>query len=114
MCGVRLGDLGVSQATLSQHPGILHEIPVTRRSPLTMADVSIATTLDCRGLVCPLPVVKLSAAIKAVPVGAVIEMLATDPGATADLEAYQRQTGHALLEHSESNGVLRFLIRRGK
>jgi tRNA 2-thiouridine synthesizing protein A len=47
-------------------------------------------------------------------VGAVIEMLATDPGSVPDLEAYQKQTGHRLLEHSEAQGVFRFLVQRAK
>ena len=79
-----------------------------------MSAVEIASTLDCKGLVCPLPVIKLSKAIKAAAQGAVIELLATDPGAVADLEAFERQTGHKVLERSESNGVFRFLVQRAK
>jgi tRNA 2-thiouridine synthesizing protein A len=74
--------------------------------------VSVTTTLDCSGLVCPLPVIKLSKAIKAAPSGAVIELLATDPGAVADLAAFEKQTGHRVLERSEANGVFRFLVQR--
>lgn len=79
-----------------------------------MTDATVASTLDCRGLVCPLPVIKLSKAIKAVQVGQVIEMLATDPGSVPDLEAFQKQTGHRLLEHSEAGGVFRFLVQRSR
>jgi len=68
--------------------------------------------LDCTGLVCPLPVIKLSKALKAAAPGAVIELLATDPGSVADLEAFERQTGHRVLERSEANGVFRFLVQR--
>lgn len=53
-----------------------------------MTEVQIAQTLDCRGLVCPMPVIKLSKAVKTVDKGAVIEMLATDPGSVPDLEAF--------------------------
>ena len=77
-----------------------------------MSAVDITSTLDCTGLVCPLPVIKLSKAIKAAAPGAVIELLATDPGAVADLEAFQRRTGHRVLERSESNGIFRFLVQR--
>ena len=77
-----------------------------------MSAVEITSTLDCTGLVCPLPVIKLSKAIKAAAPGAVIELLATDPGAVADLEAFQRRTGHRVLERSESNGIFRFLVQR--
>jgi len=74
----------------------------------------IASTLDCKGLLCPLPVIKLSKAIKASAPGAVIELLATDPGSVADLEAFARQTGHQLLERSEASGVFRFLVQRAR
>ena len=77
-----------------------------------MSAVEITSTLDCTGLVCPLPVIKLSKAIKVAAPGAVIELLATDPGAVADLEAFQRRTGHRVLERSESNGIFRFLVQR--
>ncbi len=70
------------------------------------------TTLDCRGLVCPLPVVRLSSTLKTLEVGDVVELLATDPGAVADLEAFERRTGHRVLERSEHGGVLRFLVQR--
>ena len=72
----------------------------------------VVSTLDCRGLVCPVPVIKLSKAIKGVTPGTVIEMLATDPGSVPDLEAFEKQTGHRVLERSEADGVYRFLVQR--
>lgn len=74
----------------------------------------IASTIDCRGLLCPLPVIKLAKAVKAVPAGAVVELLATDPGSVPDLEAFEKQTGHRVLERSESEGVFRFLVQRAQ
>lgn len=68
--------------------------------------------LDCRGLLCPLPVIKTNKAIKSLAVGQVLEMLATDPGSKPDMLAWSRQTGHELLEVEEQDGVYRFLIRR--
>ena len=79
-----------------------------------MSEVDIAQTLDCRGLVCPMPVIKLSKAIKAIEKGAVLEMLATDPGSVPDLEAFRRQTGHEIVAQSQRDGVFRFLVRRTK
>jgi tRNA 2-thiouridine synthesizing protein A len=72
----------------------------------------VTVTLDCKGLVCPLPVLKLSRAIKALAVGGVVELWATDPGSVPDLEAFERQTGHKVLERSEADGVFRFLVQR--
>ena len=69
-------------------------------------------TLDAKGLNCPLPILKARKALKEVPAGGTLEILATDPGSVADFEAFCRQTGNELLEHSEDNGVYRFLIKK--
>jgi tRNA 2-thiouridine synthesizing protein A len=79
-----------------------------------VSGVDVAAMLDCRGLACPMPVIKLSRAIKTVALGAVVEMLATDPGSVPDLEAFEKQTGHRVLDRSETNGVFRFLVQRTK
>lgn len=76
--------------------------------------VKVQQTLDCRGLLCPLPVIKLSKAIKTVQVGEVLEMLATDPGSVPDMEGFQNQTGHEIVSSEQRNGVYRFLVRRTK
>ncbi|MGB5629906.1 MAG: sulfurtransferase TusA family protein [Woeseiaceae bacterium] len=69
-------------------------------------------TLDAKGLNCPLPILKARKALKEVPVEGILEILATDPGAVADFQAFCRQTGNELLEHSEEGGVYRFLIKK--
>jgi tRNA 2-thiouridine synthesizing protein A len=69
-------------------------------------------TLDAKGLNCPLPILKARKALKEVPPGGTLEILATDPGAVADFQAFCRQTGNELLEHSEEDSVYRFLIKR--
>jgi tRNA 2-thiouridine synthesizing protein A len=81
----------------------------------TMADpTKLQQTLDCRGLLCPLPIIKLSKAIKTIPVGEVLEMLATDPGSVPDVKAFQSQTGHVIVSSEQQAGLYRFLIRRSK
>jgi tRNA 2-thiouridine synthesizing protein A len=69
-------------------------------------------TLDAKGLNCPLPILKARKALKEVPAGGTLEILATDPGAVADFEAFCRQTGNELVEHSENDSIYRFLIKR--
>ncbi|MFQ5947042.1 MAG: sulfurtransferase TusA family protein [Anaerolineae bacterium] len=76
--------------------------------------MKIAQTLDCKGLLCPMPIIKLSKVIKGIQVGEVIEMLATDPGSVPDMEAFQAQTGHEIAAREERSGVYRFLVRRTK
>jgi tRNA 2-thiouridine synthesizing protein A len=68
--------------------------------------------LDTRGLMCPMPIIKATKAIKEVPTGGTLEVLATDPGSVGDFEAFCKRGRHALVESGESGGVFRFLIRR--
>jgi tRNA 2-thiouridine synthesizing protein A len=68
--------------------------------------------LDAKGLNCPLPILKAKKALKDVPAGGTLEILATDPGAVADFAAFCRTTGNELVEHSEEGGVYRFLLRK--
>ena len=69
-------------------------------------------TLDAKGLNCPLPILKARKALKEVPTDGTLEILATDPGSVADFEAFCRQTGNELVEHSEDSGTYRFLIKK--
>jgi tRNA 2-thiouridine synthesizing protein A len=68
--------------------------------------------LDAKGLNCPLPILKAKKALKEVPAGGTLEILATDPGAVADFQAFCRTTGNELIEHSEEGGVYKFLLRK--
>ena len=77
-----------------------------------MTEPKVDLVLDCRGTLCPMPVIRLSQAIKKIGVGQVIEMLTTDPGSVPDMEAWSKQTGHQLLSRKEREGVYTFYIRR--
>ena len=73
----------------------------------------IAATLDATGLLCPLPVLKARRALKPLAPGAVLEVLATDPGAVKDFAHFCETTGCELLKSSEQpGGVLRFRLRK--
>jgi tRNA 2-thiouridine synthesizing protein A len=74
--------------------------------------IAIAKTLDTKGLNCPLPILKTKKAIADLPKDAVLEVLSTDPGAVPDFQAFCTATRNTLVEHSETNGIYRFLIRR--
>lgn len=70
------------------------------------------TTVDARGLSCPMPIVKTAQAIRSMPSGAVLELLATDPGSVKDVEAWSKTTGNELVEQSADGGIYRFVVRR--
>jgi tRNA 2-thiouridine synthesizing protein A len=68
--------------------------------------------LDCKGLNCPLPILKTKKALDGMTAGQVLEMTSTDPGAKPDMEAFSRRTGHELLEVKEHSGLFTFYIRK--
>lgn len=72
----------------------------------------IHTSVDAKGLSCPMPIVKTAQAAKTVPTGELIEVLATDPGSVKDFAAWTRSTGNAIVEQTEDDGVYRFVIKR--
>lgn len=77
-----------------------------------MSDIQVDSVLDCTGLLCPIPVVKTSKAIKEVEVGQVLKMIATDPGAPPDMDAWCRQTGHEMVDSKTEDGQFIFWFRR--
>ena len=68
--------------------------------------------LDARGLNCPLPILRTKKALAELHSGQVLKVLATDPGAVKDFQAFSRQTGNQLLEHGEADGTFWFLLKR--
>lgn len=54
--------------------------------------------LDALGLLCPMPVIRTQQAVKDLDSGCELEVLATDPGAVHDIQAWCRVHGHAYLE----------------
>jgi tRNA 2-thiouridine synthesizing protein A len=74
---------------------------------------TIAQQLDLKGLSCPMPIVKTAMAMKEMPPGQVVEVLATDPGSVPDFAAWCRATGNELVEQTGEAGVFRFLVRKG-
>ncbi len=68
--------------------------------------------LDVKGMSCPLPVLRANRALRDLPAGARLRVLATDRAAIADFRAFCRETGHTLMAFSEEAGVFSFTIRR--
>lgn len=74
-----------------------------------MSDV---TTLDARGLTCPLPVLKARKALQALPPGGRLRVLATDPGAVGDFRALCEAAGHTLIGCAEADRVYIFDLQK--
>jgi TusA-related sulfurtransferase len=73
---------------------------------------SVDQTLDCKGLLCPMPIVKLAKAVKELTPGQVILLEATDPGAIPDVAAWSKNTGNPILSQDKIGSVMRFWIQK--
>lgn len=69
--------------------------------------------LDARGLLCPLPVIRVQDRIKHLASGDVLEVIATDPGTLHDIPAWCRVHGHRLTDARDAQGDYRFRIKVG-
>lgn len=77
-----------------------------------MTQIKYDNELDCRGMNCPLPVVKTRKAIDALSSGQVLKLIATDPGSQKDIPAFCRRNKHELLEASEEAGEFIYYLKK--
>ncbi len=77
-----------------------------------MSQVTADQEIDCRGMNCPLPVLKTKKALVPMNGGQVLKVTSTDPGSVADMAAFSRRTGHELLDQSAGDGEYVFFFRR--
>jgi len=70
--------------------------------------------LDLKGLLCPLPMVRVSQNITKVPVGGIIKAVATDPGSLADIPSWAKSTGNEVIKTEKIEKDLVFYIKRLK
>ncbi len=68
--------------------------------------------LDCKGLLCPLPVYRTSQALNRMAPGQVLKVECTDPGSLVDFPALARQRGYTLLSSEERGKVQVFRLRK--
>ena len=71
-------------------------------------------TLDARGLLCPLPVIRTQNRIRTLGKGDILEILCTDPGALHDIPAWCRINGHRVLETVEDGEDIRITVEVGE
>ncbi len=69
-------------------------------------------TLDCIGLFCPMPILKVREAMKPMQPGETLAMLSDDPASEADMKSWSARTGNELLAVEREGQVFRFLVRK--
>jgi len=77
-----------------------------------MTDYQADQVLDCKGLNCPLPVIKTKKAIDSMESGQILKMIATDPGSKNDIAAWATRTGHELLSGDQTDEGFVYFIRK--
>lgn len=68
--------------------------------------------LDCSGMLCPMPIVKTTKAMKELESGQVLKMIATDAGSPPDIAAWSRQTGNELLLSTSEGSKFVFFLKK--
>lgn len=68
--------------------------------------------LDASGLNCPLPILKAKKQLNSLDSGQVLYIVATDSGSVKDFDAFCKQTGHSLLESTETDGKYHYYIQK--
>lgn len=76
-------------------------------------DIETTETLDCTGLLCPLPVYKAGIVLQRLAAGDVLKLVTTDPGALEDIPALTRQRGDTLLASTQDDQTQTFWVKKG-
>lgn len=80
---------------------------------ITSDNSAPVSTVDARGLACPLPLLKAKQALRHASAGEVVEVLATDAGSWRDFHAFVQQGGHTLVLAEDLGDTYRYRIQRG-
>jgi len=76
----------------------------TSTPPVEAPSAEASPVVDCLGLACPLPIVRLAEAVAEIEVGGVVDLLADDPGARVDIPVWCRLKDHVFLGRDDRPG----------
>ncbi len=77
-----------------------------------MNTITYDQELDCKGLNCPLPILKTNQAIAKMDVGQILKMEASDPGSVSDMMAWSRQTENELISHHVHGEIYTYYVKK--
>ena len=66
--------------------------------------------LDARGLLCPLPVIRVQDAVRTLAPGDLMDVLATDPGVLQDIPAWCQVHGHRVVDTGRDGADIRIRV----
>ncbi len=70
--------------------------------------------LDCRRLLCPMPVIRVQDKVAELQPGDELEAICTDPGVLQDIPAWCRINGHQILDQQQQGDEYHVLLRIGE
>lgn len=79
-----------------------------------MATTQVARRVDARGLVCPMPTIRLGQAIRKVEIGELVEVWTDDLGSKENMAAWCKNTGHELVAESDDDATFTYVVRRSR
>ncbi len=77
-----------------------------------MSNSGVDKSIDCKGLSCPMPIIRTKKAMEELTPGQVLEVLATDPGSVADVKSWANRIGHQFIGTREDDGIYRHYVRK--
>jgi tRNA 2-thiouridine synthesizing protein A len=77
----------------------------------TGTTVKPTTIVDSRGTMCPGPITDLFRAYRNANIGDIIELLATDPAAKSDTQAWTKRSGNEIVAIVDEKDHVRIQIR---
>lgn len=79
-----------------------------------MNNIKPDKTLDCIGLYCPQPLFQTRSILDSMQPGEILEVLADDPASEEDIKRLLKRIGQELVSFENSDGDLRFIIKKVK
>lgn len=73
----------------------------------------VVIEIDARGLLCPLPVLRLRKSLIELPPGTRVALIATDQMAAVDVPHFCTEAGHSLISVTALDGATRYEVMRG-
>ncbi|GMR07902.1 MAG: sulfurtransferase TusA family protein [Gammaproteobacteria bacterium] len=71
-------------------------------------------SVDARGLLCPMPVIRAQDKVVELSPGETLEVVCTDPGATNDVPAWCRINGHKVIDITQGDNVIVITVEVGE
>ena len=72
------------------------------------------TELNCRRLLCPMPVIRVQDKVAELEPGDEVEAVCTDPGVLEDIPAWCRINGHKVISQQQQDDEYVLVIRVGE